>query len=107
MGILEEIIAAELYEDLAEDLYSISFDLEGRTDDSYGRIVRALKRRTDSVGRATQSQLIVRWPDTTAQDINKYLRSCQVNRKKLFVRGDKLNVIAIADFAGFDLPPEF
>lgn len=90
-----------------KDLYSISFDLKKPDSNRYDRIYNVLNDKSISSGNVTETQCIVRWPNTNAEKVKKYLRSHKVNGKKLFVKADKLNVIAIADFSGFRLPPKF
>ena len=101
------IVAKILKEVQCQDLYSISFDLENKKQDSYDRIEKVLKDKSSNAGRVTESQWIVRWPDTTAIKIKKYLRSRTVGGRMLFVSGDKLNVIAVEDYSGFRLPAKF
>ena len=90
-----------------KDLYSVSFDLENKKQDSYDIIEKVLEYKSTNAIRVTESQWIVRWPDTTAGDLRKYLWSCKVRGNRLFVRGDDLNIIAVEDYAGFKIPPKF
>ena len=89
-----------------KDLYSISFDLEEKEKDSYDRIEAVLEYKSTNAIRVTESQWIVRWKDTTVGDLRKYLWSGKLRGNRLFVKGDKLIVIAIEDHAGFKLTPK-
>ncbi len=91
------------------DLYSISFDLDNKDKDSYNKIAKEIKGdgKSRKAMKATETQWIVRWENTSAEDIREHLLSHRVNGKKLFVKGDRLNVIDIADYSGFKLPSKF